>query len=149
MKPDVTFQLASINSAMNRVSGLYSRWAQKHAINIYALHILYLLYQEGSVTQKQISEGLKIPKQSVNNVATALKNDGFITLIPSEEDKREKKMILTEKGRDYSKDIIASLHHLEETVVQKMGEQLVGQLIASATAYGDYFEQEMEKEDPQ
>lgn len=57
--------------------------------------------------------------------------------------KREKIMVLTEQGRAYSQSILTALYKLEDAVFQQMGEQLTEQLITSASAYGNLFEQEM------
>ena len=146
MKSNITAELVSIHSAISRVNGLYAKWAQKHNINFYAMHIFYFLQKRGSVTQKQISEDSKIPKQSINNVIITLKNDGYISIVPGDRDKREKFIVLTEKGRCYVDEKLTPLLEIEERVLQKMGEELVKQLIASTTAYGDFFEQEMLKE---
>jgi DNA-binding MarR family transcriptional regulator len=149
MNLDITDDLASIHSAISRVNGLYGRWAQKQNINFYTMHIFYFLQKREAVTQKQICENSKIPKQSINNVIITLKNDGYISIIPGDKDKREKFIVLTEKGRGYMQEKFAPLLEIEERALQKMGTELVRQLITSATAYGDFLEQEMSKEKAQ
>jgi len=146
MKSNRTTDLASIHFAISRVNGLYARWAQMHDVNFYAMHIFYFLQKRGPVTQKQISEDSKIPKQSINNVIITLKKDGYISIIPGSRDRREKIIALTEKGRGYIQEKLMPLHEIEERVLKKMGAELIRQLIASTTAYGDYFEREMSKE---
>ncbi|MDL2236421.1 MarR family transcriptional regulator [Christensenellaceae bacterium OttesenSCG-928-K19] len=139
-------QIASLNAAMSRIKGLYSRWAQQNNINYFALNILYTLYVEGMATQKRISDGFGIPKQSINNVVTTMKKDGLIDLISNLEDKRVKELVLTTKGRKYAKEILSPLMDIENRVVSQM-EDIFEQFISTTNIYGDILEQEMSKAD--
>jgi DNA-binding MarR family transcriptional regulator len=44
------------------------------------VQVLYILYLQGPVTQKQISESCETPKQTVNNVIRLFKKEKYITL---------------------------------------------------------------------
>lgn len=147
MKREFQSQLSAINAANNKINGLYSRWAQKRNISGYTVCIFYSLLTEDSLTQKQVREEFEIPKQSVNNIITALKNDGHIILTSSTEDKREKLICLTDQGRSYAQELLAPLFAVEDAVMKKMGHPMVQQMIDTTVAYCSYLEQEMENAD--
>jgi DNA-binding MarR family transcriptional regulator len=150
MTDEIMAQVAAMNSAIGRVSSLYAKWAQKHNINLFTMKILYELYvlRAGTtVTQRQISEELSIAKQSINNIVITLERDGYIALVPSEKDKREKNIVLTEKGNIYAAEMLVPLLKIESNVLRRMIKEQVDNLIASAITYGDYFELEMSKEE--
>lgn len=146
MKQNYHDQIKLINSAISRTSGLYEEWAKKHDINYYALLILYKLNENVDVTQKQICEEYRIPKQTINNVITDLKNKGYISVETNQKNKKEKTVKLTDKGIAYSKEKIIPLLEIEENVIKGMGSEYTSQLIEAANKYGDFFEEEMLKE---
>ncbi|ULQ60991.1 MarR family transcriptional regulator [Brucepastera parasyntrophica] len=145
MIPEFKAQITAINSATSRINGLYGKWAQKRKVNHYAMDILYLLLTEGPLTQKKFREEFEIPKQSVNNVITSLKNAGYIILEASPEDRREKIILLTKKGLRYSEKLLAPLFEIEEAVIRRMGPRMMRQMIEATAVYGNFLEQEMEK----
>ena len=147
MKQDVLAQITAINLALRGVSTLYVKWSNKHNINHFTMKILYILITEGSVTQKKIGEDNKLPKQTVNNIVTALKKDGYVTLVSCEKDKREKLIVLTESGREYVANLLESLFQIEEKTIEKMGTQNVLKLIELVTIYGNIMEQEMQNKE--
>lgn len=147
MKTEIQEQMRNINASLSKINGLYSRWAQKRGINSCTLKIFYTLATVGPITQKQFCEAFNIPKQSVNKEITLLKNAGIISLLPSEEDKREKLVILTEEGRKYTLEILTPLFAMENAVVDRMGKTLVEQYIKVSKTFGDYMELEMKKDE--
>ena len=84
-----------------QANGLYSSWAASKNINYYLLFVLYALDGQEAVTQKKICICTGLTKQTVNSVVRSLKEDGYIELAPGLEDRREKQIILTEKGIAY------------------------------------------------
>lgn len=137
-------QLNLISIQMSRILNLYQNWAQKHNINYNTLTILYILQmEESTITQKQISYKYLIPKQTVNNIIKSLSNDGYVTLVTEENDKREKKIFLSEKGLEFSQKLLSPLFEIEERVMGKVGDEMAQQLINSLSMFGDVFEQEM------
>lgn len=136
-------QMTTINAAISRINRLYDKWAQNAGVNSFALGVLYALSTEGSITQKQYIEDRGLPKQTVNNVIISLKKDGYITMQPSEEDRRGKTIMLTEDGRSYANELLAPLFQIEESVAGQMGAKMMSVLIESTNAFGEYLEQKM------
>lgn len=147
MNKDIRKQLDVIATVMSKTNGLYHRWAQKRNVNYYVSHVFYALHIKDSITQRQICEMFEIPKQSVNNIVTSLKKQGYITLEPGESDKREKRIQLTQSGRKYADIILADIYALDEKVVARIGQDMFSQLLEAMTAYCDALEIELKIED--
>ena len=132
--------------AWGKATALYSRWADAHRVNYYLLFVLYALEGQETMTQKGICECTGLTKQTVNGVIRLLKSEGYITLSPAKEDRREKQLSLTVKGMDYSRELLTPLHELERTVLNIMGNGRVKQMITAIALFNTVFEKEFEKE---
>lgn len=73
-----------------RSDALYNRWAAAHGVNNYRLFVLYVLDNHPGATQKAIADHAGLPKQTVNTVVRALRDEGYVTLSPASGDRREK-----------------------------------------------------------
>lgn len=138
-------KIISINAAVSRLRGLYTTWAHRNRTNYFTLQLFYILYLEGSVTQKQIRERYFIPKQTINNAVIELKNNGYIEMETCEKDNREKRMILTEVGQQYSEKLLTPLIEMETSIIDKIGEQYVDQFINTIILFGDHMEMMISK----
>lgn len=128
-----------------QANGLYSSWAASQNINYYLLFVLYALEGQRAMTQKKICICTGLTKQTVNSVIRSLKEEGYIELSPGCEDRREKQITLTEKGKAYSSEILMPLQELEHRVLQIMGSDRVQQMIDNITLYNAVFEKEMDR----
>ena len=131
--------------AWGQANALYTRWADAHAVNYYLLFVLYALDGQAAMTQKMICDCTGLTKQTVNSVIRTLKGEGYVVLSPGQGDKREKQVALTEKGAAYSREVLEPLHELERTVLARMGNGRVQQMINDITLFNTVFEKEMEK----
>lgn len=111
--------------------------------NYFTLQLFYILYLEEPVTQKQIRERYFIPKQTINNAVIELKNNGDIEMESCEKDNREKRMILTKKGQQYSKKLLTPLIEMETSIIDKIEEQYLDQFIYTIISFGDHMEKMM------
>ena len=118
---------------------------QKVSINYWRL-VRYALEGQKAMTQKKICICTGLTKQTVNSVIRTLKEDGYIELASGCEDRREKQIILTEKGIAYSGELIASLREMEHRVLQIMGNDRAQQMLDDIALYNTLLEKEMEKE---
>ena len=85
-----------------RSDALYNRWAAAHGVNNYRLFVLYVLDNHPGATQKAIADHAGLPKQTVNTVVRALRDEGYVTLSPASGDRREKNASLTPAGQTYA-----------------------------------------------
>ncbi len=132
--------------AWGRANGLYSSWAASKNINYYLLFVLYALEGETAVTQKKICMCTGLTKQTVNSVIRSLKENGYIELAKGHEDRREKQILLTEKGAAYSSELLTPLRRMERRVLEIMGSDRVREMVDNIALFNTVLEKEMEKE---
>lgn len=109
------------NKVISAITSIYSTIDSlvntKEAFN----HVLYALFMEGGLTQKQISVNYGIPVQTVNNAVVSLREKGFVELKENPKDRRAKNIILTEKGLDFAQKQIGAIIAIEKKAISKMG----------------------------
>lgn len=135
--------IKAITSETNRNDYLYAEWNKLHGINRYVSIIVYMLAYSDISTQRELSLCYNMPKQTVNNVVNQLKGEGYITLVQDENDRRSKRIILTEEGKKYADKIVKPLIEFEESVLEEMGEERVKIMINTLKEYADLFEKKM------
>jgi len=147
MSLEVDINMGAISAGVNRIDKLYANLAQFYDTpygNASANPVLYVLYLHGSITQKRISEICEIPKQTVNNTITQLKKDKHIILITNSEDKREKHIELTDKGKRYCEKMLAPFLEINQKLGERVGLPFITQIVNDLKTVGDALEQEIE-----
>ena len=129
-----------------QANGLYSTWAASKNINYYLLFVLYALEGQKEMTQKKICICTGLTKQTVNSVIRSLKEQGYVELSSGNGDRREKQILLTERGIVYSNELLTPLRKLEHRVLQIMGSDTVRQMIDNITLFNTVLEKEMSKD---
>ncbi len=124
-------------------TALYARWAHECEIGYPELMVLYALHAKDGLTQKTITEEFGLIKATVSTVIRDLKKRGLIVLEPSKEDKREKRVVLTETGKDYAEKVIQPLLETEERITRKIGDGRMEQIIDTLDLFNILFEKEL------
>lgn len=124
-----------------RSDALYNRWAAAHGVNNYRLFVLYVLDNHPGATQKAIADHAGLPKQTVNTVVRALRDEGYVTLSHASGDRRE---TLTPAGQTYARALLEPLYALEDTVFARMGDARVQEMMDAIALFNMIFEKETE-----
>ena len=120
--------------AMDRV---YEEYAKSKGMTYLSLMVLQDIYQLGDgCIQKQISEDTHYPKQSINLVIKSFLQDGLVELRELPENRKNKQIFLTEKGRQYCEEVIVPLMQREEQAITQMGEDQSRELVRLIEVYG-------------
>lgn len=95
----LTEQLKHYTVLWRETSALYEEWAKKRGLSYYELLvILSIMEPDGPCLQKDICTHWQLPKQTVNTILKNFAGRAWITLVPSEEDRRGKVILLTRAG---------------------------------------------------
>ena len=127
-----------------RSDALYNRWAAAHGVNNYRLFVLYVLDNHPGATQKAIADHAGLPKQTVNTVVRALRDEGYVTLSHASGDRREMNASLTPAGQTYARALLEPLYALEDTVFARMGDARVQEMMDAIALFNMIFEKETE-----
>ena len=107
-----------------KIDYYYAEIAKKSGVKPNLMWILYALNDGKSHSQKDISISWDIPITTINTIVKELNNDGYVDLIHIPGKRREMNIILTEKGKEYSKDILKDIYEIEEKVFKSLGEKV-------------------------
>lgn len=94
---------------------LYEEYAKKNGILMNTFLVLNVLYyaKEG-MTQKEICKRTFHSKQTVSLIVKKLLQDGYVLTEEHPEDKRNKKIIMTDEGRAYAKIPVEHITRVED-----------------------------------
>lgn len=103
------------------ISDFYETWAKKRGLTANGLFALYVIHENPThCTQRFICEKLQLPKQTVNTILESFEKKGFVLKKTSEEDRRNKYLILTPLGQSYTDEILMELYQFEERALLNM-----------------------------
>ena len=144
MENPLRMDIQEYYACWREMNDLYGRWAAKFHLSLYSLYVLYELFESGEeCTQKRICERWYLPKQTVSSILKNLERDGYLYFKTMEKDKRNKCILLTPKGREYTDRIIGSLTKLEEKVMIRMGVKKRRAMNEGSRLFCTYFSQEL------
>ncbi len=88
----------------DRQYAVYDECAKRYGLTANELFVLIILwFAPCGCTQKEICGKMSANKQTVNAIVTRFDRQGFISYTEVKEDRRNKKIILTESGKAYAK----------------------------------------------
>jgi len=133
-------QLSQYYDAWLQYNNVYEEWAKAHGLSVNCLLVLCAIYDSGDgCTQKKISQQWLIPKQTINMVSKDLQRKGFVELSPLQEDRRNKVIRFTKKGKEYADAIVNALRKAELSVIEEIGMERMQQLNDSMTLFAKLF----------
>lgn len=136
-------QLKESYSLWNGTNELYSRWAKSQGLTYDALFVLYAIQDsQDGCCQKEICEKWSMPKQTVNSILKNFEKEGYLLFTVDENDKRNKIIRFSERGRAYAGEILGRLHEIESRVVRKIGSDDMEAYLAGGRLFYQYFQEE-------
>lgn len=131
------------NAAWAKSTALYTKAASVLGIGYPEMMVLYALESMGELTQKQIAENFGMQKQTVHTVVSALNKNGYLLLEASGDDKREKRILLTESGKKYVHRIVTPLRKAEDKVYKTIGNGRLQAMCETLDLFNLLFEREL------
>ena len=127
----LTEQLKHYTVLWRETSALYEEWAKKRGLSYYELLvILSIMEPDGPCLQKDICTHWQLPKQTVNTILKNFAGRAWITLVPSEEDRRL-----------FMEATASDLQAHERSVWQKMDQENARALLESTALYNKLFKE--------
>lgn len=131
------------NAAWAKTTALYAKAASVLGVGYPEMMVLYALETMGELTQKQIAENFGMQKQTVHTVVSALQKKDCLRLEACEGDKREKRIVLTESGREYARKIISPLVKTEDKIYETIGNERLRAICETLDLFNLLFEREL------
>lgn len=125
----------------DRQTAVHDGCAKRHGLTVNELFVLDILwFAEDGCTQKEICERLSANKQTVNAIITRFNKQGYILFKAVKEDRRNKKIVLTESGKAYAKNIIPPAADAENLAMADIPIEKVAELVALTTTFTENME---------
>lgn len=110
----VKIESKKIVRILDQQKSIYENYAKENGLQGRSLQILlWIYYNQKGVSQSYLVEKTLLSKQVVNATIQVWQKKGYIELVSTENDKRQKLVKLTEKGNQISKKILDPLETVE------------------------------------
>ena len=121
---DIRKQLRKMNTINKEIDAIYNQLAKDHGLSSCAFWLMYsICEEEGQTTQKDLCERWLFSKQTVHSALRGLEQKGYISLVSSKDDRRNKFIVLTKSGNDFAKRHILHVFQIEETAFGHFGSE--------------------------
>ncbi len=128
-------------SLRDRQYAAYARCAGLHGLTVNELFVLDILwFSPEGCTQKQICERLSANKQTVNAVVARFYRRGYLAFEEVGADRRNKKIILTDGGKDYAGKIIPPAADAENLAMADMSLTRAAEFVKLASEFTENME---------
>lgn len=135
-------QSARFDELMQKIDRLYETYARASGMTYMSMAVLDLIFEYADgCTQKKICEETHYPKQSVNLIVKSFWQDGLVRLEELPEDRRNKRIVLTDRGHAYAEKAVGTLRRIDESAAEKLDAQQREQLLSLLRVYVDAHEQ--------
>lgn len=139
--------MVSIFSLLRCANGLNRERAKFFGLSDLETIILIHIGHMKKPSQKDISEKLGAPKQTVNNIIKNLKEEGLIDLIPSEDDKRMRILRLTSKGEEIRDERLKPISESNKRMYEKLGDEKAREIKNALKLLNETIREDFIKED--
>lgn len=143
MKHNVIGAIKKINYLTSEIDSLYHQSSVKLGISDSVSIILYSVWDEGeSCLLSDIYKKSGISKQTVNSAIRNLEADNILYL--EQHKGRAKKVVLTDKGKEFVNQTIVKLQEAEVNAFDAWSEEEINTYIQLMEKYADCFRSQIE-----
>lgn len=115
---------------IHRASNMYfSKKFSKFGIGTGQYLFLLNLYKRDGVTQEEITEELKLDKATTARAIKKLEDEGYVTRVKKDNDKRAYRLELTEKAEEIKKEVYRILDEWESEVTNCLADEEAQELM--------------------
>ena len=127
----------TLKETWHKMDCQFNSYAKSRGLNFPTVLILQLLHDSTEVyTQKDICEKLGLPKQLVFSIIKPFWEQGYVELREAK-DRRNKDVIITEKGMAYAVSVLKPLEDAEESAWANFSDD---EVVTFVRTMGEYVE---------
>lgn len=137
-------QIHRINYLTSEMESFYHQASLKLGVSDSVSMVLYTIYDTGeSCLLSDIYKKTGISKQTINSAIRTLEASDILYLAPYTG--RAKKVILTQKGKDYIQKTAAKIYQAEIRAFDTWSEEEINTYMELMEKYADCFRQQIER----
>lgn len=119
---------------------VHEEYAKSRGLTLMSFMVLKIIYTNTDCcTQKLICEQSLYTKQSVNVIIKTFWKQGYVVLREDETDRRNKRIIFTEKGQRYADETIGEFFAVEKEAMEHLSGEQWEQLVGMAETFAKHF----------
>ena len=124
MKDDGSSKLIKeFNQLLKKMDNVYDKLAKSSGISDTAFWIIYTIKNEKETyKQKDLCVMWSYSKQTINSALKKLEEQNIIKLVSLPENKKDKKIILTDYGEQIAKELIDPVNEIEKESLKQLKE---------------------------
>ena len=131
---------ASLKEAWHKLDSQYELYAKSVGLSFTTVLVMQILHDSKEMyTQKDFCEKLGLPKQLINSIITSFWQQGLVQLKEAK-DRRNKYIIVTDKGKDYFKSVLNPLEEAESAAWEDFSDEELISFIKTLEKYVVSFE---------
>lgn len=116
--------LAEFNRLHKKMNVIYHDYAKSVGLSDAAFWLMYSLHEHNRPrTQRDLCEEWCYAPQTINSALKILEENGFIALLPTPENRKNKQVCLTESGEKLVMEKVVPLIRAEERSFERMDER--------------------------
>ena len=139
-------QITLYNQLIKEMDDLYRVYAKHCSLSETAFWILYCIWErEEAFTQREICEYWFYTPQTVNSALKSMTEEGLLILRAEEGNRKNKRIYLTEKGKETVERIVVPLMDAERRALAAMGEQETEVFLRAMKKHTELFRGEIAK----
>ncbi|HIZ54777.1 MAG TPA: MarR family transcriptional regulator [Firmicutes bacterium] len=136
MKQPITDTLAAFNQLYKEMDEIYHLYAKKYGISDATLWLMYSLCENDTAfTQRELCSAWHYPRQTINSALKGLEKQELIVLEPVPGNQKNKRIVLTEKGKNFVEQVIDPLILAEQRAFQELKEKEKDALLSLTQKY--------------
>lgn len=129
-------RLSAFNQLYKEMNEFYHIYAKRKGVSDTVLWLMYALCEKNSsCTQRELCNELHYPPQTVNSALKTMEKKGLIKLCPVDGNKKNKSVILTDKGLALSKETVYPLIIHESNAFSDLSDDEREALIKTTDKY--------------
>lgn len=140
-------QITLYNQLIKEMDDLYRVYAKNCNLSETAFWILYCIREreEEAFTQREICGYWFYTPQTVNSALKNMTEEGLLTLRAEEDNRKNKRIYLTEKGKEIAERIVVPLMDAERRALAALGEQEAEVFLQTMKKHTELFKEEITK----
>ena len=139
-------EIFNIFSLLRKLNGLNKQRVESFGLNNLESIILFHIDKIDNLTQKDLVNKLKMPKQTINSIIMNLKENDLIYMKASDSDKRVKTLVLTQKGEEEVSNINKSLHLSNNKIYDQLGKETIASIESDLSKMIEVIEKNLNEE---
>lgn len=135
MKQNISDVIETYYEYMHAWNAAYAEYARSVGLNESSLSVLSVICAHDSCTQTMLKEMWSLPKQTVYTAVTFFLKKGWIQMDEMPDDRRNKTIHLTKKGKKEAGSIVKAVRGSEEQAMSDFSRSEQKQLLALTERY--------------